>query len=144
MTPEELSRIHARAFAPERGWSAEEFGDLLGMPGVLLLVNDRAFLLGRCIAGEGEVLTLATDPAFQRTGLAGRLLGQFIDVATRQRCDRLFLEVAEDNRAARALYQRAGFVQVGLRRGYVSRAGSTPVDALVMELRTGAQEASNR
>ena len=46
----------------------------------------------------------------------------------------MFLEVAEDNIAALALYHRAGFAAVGRRRGYYHRAGAAPVDAQVLRL----------
>jgi ribosomal-protein-alanine N-acetyltransferase len=45
----------------------------------------------------------------------------------------MFLEVRPSNSAARALYARAGFREIGLRRGYYpAREGRE--DALVLEL----------
>ena len=46
---------------------------------------------------------------------------------------RLLLEVAEDNEAARRLYQAAGLVPVGRRPGYY-RVGDAPIAALIMAL----------
>lgn len=144
MTPDDLARIHARAFAPERGWTAGEFRALLDAPGVRLLTRDTSFLLGRTVAGEAEILTLATDPIVRRRGHARALLADFISAAGADGCDRIILEVARDNRAALGLYREAGFVPVGLRRGYAARAGAAPVDALVMERRITAQGAGKR
>jgi len=48
--------------------------------------------------------------------------------------ERMFLEVAEGNVAARALYARAGFSEAGRRRGYYSRNDGSREDALVLAL----------
>ena len=47
---------------------------------------------------------------------------------------RLFLEVAEDNAAARALYATAGFAEAGRRRGYYAAADGGRRDALLLAL----------
>jgi ribosomal-protein-alanine N-acetyltransferase len=43
----------------------------------------------------------------------------------------VFLEVRVDNHRAQLLYQRRGFVEIGIRRGYYQPSGT---DALVMRL----------
>ena len=47
---------------------------------------------------------------------------------------RVFLEVADDNAAARALYARAGFVEAGRRPGYYAGADGERRDALLLAL----------
>lgn len=140
MTPDALSKLHMRAFASDRGWSPDEFEALLSGRGVHLVTRDGAFLLGRAIAGEAEILTLATDPRARRQGLARSMLRDFIDLAHELGCDRLFLEVARDNMPALALYEAEGFARIGTRPGYFARAGRAPVDAIVMERGIDAQE----
>jgi ribosomal-protein-alanine N-acetyltransferase len=54
--------------------------------------------------------------------------------ARRGDAKRIFLEVAEDNEAALALYRKLGFVELGRRKRYYERAGSEPVDALTLAL----------
>ena len=44
----------------------------------------------------------------------------------------MFLEVADDNVAARALYDRIGFVQVGIRPDYYLRGAVDYVDARIL------------
>ncbi|MBM1220152.1 GNAT family N-acetyltransferase [Ponticoccus sp. SC2-23] len=139
MTPEAMSELHGRAFASERGWSPDEFAALLSGRGVHLVTRDGAFLLGRAIAGEAEILTLATDPRSRRKGLARAMLRDFMDIARDAGCDRLFLEVARDNGPALALYAGEGFARIGTRRGYFSRDGRAPVDAIMMERVIGAE-----
>ena len=48
-----------------------------------------------------------------------------------------FLEVAEDNAAARALYRAAGWNETGRRRGYYPRPGGA-LDAITLAKPLGA------
>ncbi|MBC7131836.1 MAG: GNAT family N-acetyltransferase [Roseovarius sp.] len=119
MTPEALALTHARAFAGQgRAWSAAEFADLLASPHVLAIGDARAFALGRVVAGEAELLTLATDPGHRRAGRARACLVAFMAQARARGARTAFLEVAEDNAPARALYEQAGFAEAGRRAGY--------------------------
>ncbi|RYH03836.1 GNAT family N-acetyltransferase [Salipiger sp. IMCC34102] len=129
MTPETLAQTHAAANSTDRAWSAEEFTALLSSPGALLAGDERAFALGRCIAGELEVLTVACHPDHRRQGLSRAAVAALIERAGAERC---FLEVAEDNVAARALYHALGFTQIGRRRAYYRRETGAAIDALVL------------
>ncbi len=131
MTPETLAAVHARAFVEERAWTAAEFATLLAQSSALVAGDARSFVLGRVALDEAEVLTLATDPGHRRQGLARAALADFEARAVARGAARVFLEVAEDNTAARALYSGASYRQVGRRAGYY--AGG--VAALVLEKR---------
>jgi ribosomal-protein-alanine N-acetyltransferase len=133
MTPEDLATLHARCFTTPRPWTAAEFAGFLADPLAFLLVEgDAAFLLGRAVAGEAELLTLAVAPEARRRGLGLRLISRFFYQARLRQAEEAFLEVAADNAAARALYARAGFVEAGLRRGYYTTPDGQAVDGLVM------------
>lgn len=132
MTPEALADLHARAFQDSRGWSAGEFSDLLDSPHCFLATVDHGFALGRVIAGESELLTIAVDPDFQRNGLGVACLETYEAMAIERGAETSFLEVADDNSAAKALYMRAGYRETGRRRGYYARLSGTAVDALIM------------
>lgn len=80
-------------------------------------------------AGEMEVLNIAVAPDYRRKGVARRLLGLVLGISGAMGAKKAFLEVREGNRAARALYEGAGFEQVGLRRGYYPDTGE---DALLL------------
>jgi ribosomal-protein-alanine N-acetyltransferase len=119
-------------------WSEAAFATLLALPGrQALIAGDAGEPLGMLVLGhaadEAEILTLAVLPAAQRRGVGAALVAAAQRVAARQGATRMFLEVAADNAAARALYAAAGFVPVGLRRGYYERAAGA-VDALVLAL----------
>lgn len=136
--PVALARTHAAAFAGgERAWTATEFADLLGQPGILLTGDTRAFVLGRVILDEAEILTVATDPVHRRKGLARLALLDFLSAARMAGAIRVFLEVDEANTAARALYAQAGFRPCGRRRGYYRHAEGPATDALLLEMRPG-------
>lgn len=83
--------------------------------------------------GEAHLLNISIAAPFQRNGYGARLLEHFIDLAKRRSMDLLCLEVRPSNEAARRLYVRRGFRQVGLRRGYYP-AGDGREDALVLTL----------
>lgn len=140
MTPDALAALHAQCFSTPPPWSAASFAALLADPSVFLIADPpgRAFLLGRVIAGEAELLTLATDPGSRRRGLARDLLARFDRQARARDATTAFLEVAEDNTAARALYDSAGWVRAGRRPGYYRRPGAPPVAALILCKSPGA------
>jgi ribosomal-protein-alanine N-acetyltransferase len=83
------------------------------------------------IAGEAEVLTLAVRPEQRRRGAARALLAAALALAA-PTAAAMFLEVAADNAGAVALYEAAGFEQVGRRAGYYGRTGAPSIDAIVM------------
>jgi ribosomal-protein-alanine acetyltransferase len=61
-----------------------------------------------------EILNLAIAPEYRRRGLANLLVNQCIS----SHPGTWFLEVRESNLAARRLYKRLGFEEVGRRPGY--------------------------
>ena len=103
MTPAEMAALHAHSFTTPRPWSEAEISDLLASPLVFALTRPGAFLLGRVVAGEAEVLTLAVAPEARRRGLGRKLLARFIYQARLRAAETAFLEVAAGNAAARAL-----------------------------------------
>ena len=111
-----LTALHAQAF-PGEPWSPESFSSLLAQPGVVALLDERGgFLVLRLVLDEAEILTLGVIR--KREGFATALLEAAIELLRRRDIATLHLEVAAPNVAARALYEKAGFIQTGLRRRY--------------------------
>ncbi len=125
-----LATLHAEAF--DTSWPASAFADLLGQPGVVLEGEADGFILIRAAADEAEILTLAVRPAARRQGLGARLVRNATDRAAALGATRMFLEVAEDNAPARALYEALGFESAGRRPRYYPRAEGPAVDALLL------------
>jgi [ribosomal protein S18]-alanine N-acetyltransferase len=132
MSPEMLAEVHAVCFTTPRSWSASEFAELLHNPRVFLLAESGGFLLGRVIADEAEILTLAVIPERRHAGIGQRLVDQFLTMARDQGATRAFLEVSAENHDAARLYARAGFAAEGLRRGYFRDPNGQAIDALVL------------
>jgi ribosomal-protein-alanine N-acetyltransferase len=123
-----LALLHAEAF-PDEPWSAESFSTLLAQPGVVALLDEQGgFLVLRLVLDEAEILTLGVVQ--KRAGIATGLLNTAIEQLRRHGIETLHLEVAASNLAARALYEKAGFTQSGLRRRYYADGG----DALTLRL----------
>lgn len=132
-SPEALAVTHARAFAGQgRAWRAQEFNDLLATPHVALTGDAKSFALTRIVAGEAELLTIATDPECRREGRGRSVLRDALAVAAARGATRIFLEVAAGNDAALALYHAAGFAETGRRAGYYRREDGPPEDAITM------------
>ena len=109
-----------------------QFADLLASPLVFLSATDGAFALGRVIAGEAELLTIATDPDLRRQGLARRIMAEFDQAACARGAENAFLEVAVTNAPAMALYASCGWHKTGLRKAYYHAPDGSRIDAQIM------------
>ncbi|WP_428547083.1 GNAT family N-acetyltransferase [Profundibacter sp.] len=90
------------------------------------------FALGREIAGETELLTLAVDPALQRQGHGRRLLTAFEAESRKRGATEALLEVAASNFAARSLYKLVGYRESGRRPLYYTPPQGEKIDAILM------------
>ena len=127
-----LAATHALAFTDTRSWSADEFRSLLADPSVFLSGNADAFVLGRVVLDEAEILTLTTHPDLRRQGRARVVLEEFTNEAAKRGAVTAFLEVAADNIAAVSLYLSAGFAEIARRRGYYRKTDGSTVDAVIL------------
>ncbi len=108
----------------DAGYSCWAFRSLDGLVGYAVM------MLG---ADEAHLLNLSIAASYQRRGFGGRLLEHLMRLARERGVRTLFLEVRPSNVAARRLYGRYGFTQIGLRkRYYPARSGRE--DALVLSL----------
>lgn len=129
---ERLAALHATAF--DAPWTAAAFADLLDQPGVFAVEGPDGFILMRTVVDEAEILTLAVHPDARGSGQGTRLVLEGVAAAAARGAERAFLEVAEDNAAARAVYVRTGFVEAGRRAAYYSRPDGSRADALLLAL----------
>jgi len=107
-------------------------GDYSGYPLLLAVISNEpaGFCSWRQSApDEAEILNLAVDPAFRRRGVGSALLNKVCEHAQ----GTIFLEVAEPNLPAIALYRKHGWKDAGLRAGYYNHG---IVNAVVMKKRS--------
>jgi ribosomal-protein-alanine N-acetyltransferase len=129
------ARLHATGFAD--AWSPASLAALIAAGNVLALGAEEggvliAFALFQSVAGDSDLLTIATDPARRSAGHARRLITAALPLLAAVGTTRLLLEVAEDNAPARHLYETLGFTLDGRRKGYYTAGRPAPVDALLM------------
>ncbi|TMJ34294.1 MAG: ribosomal-protein-alanine N-acetyltransferase [Alphaproteobacteria bacterium] len=113
--------LHGESF--HRAWAESEFAALLAERNVLAhrATAGRSvvgFILSRMVAAEAEILSVAVAPAARGKGLGRQLLDVHLRRLAGLGVRAVFLEVAEDNMGARAIYQRSGFRDAGRREAY--------------------------
>jgi ribosomal-protein-alanine N-acetyltransferase len=116
-----IAKLHAASF--QRGWSEEELHQLLtdrNVVGHRLTAGTAlvGFILSRVAGGEAEILSVAVAPSWRGRGLSRPMLDLHLRRLAGLGARAVFLEVGETNAAAMQLYRRAGFYEVGRRKGY--------------------------
>jgi ribosomal-protein-alanine N-acetyltransferase len=129
-----LVAIERRSFSDP--WSESSFREALASPWTFgLIAHNRrgiaGYLIGREVAGTGEILNLAVSPEFRRRGVGRALLRSGLAAFRNRRVDEVYLEVRESNHSAQALYLSSGFRPVGQRAAYYRNPKE---DALVLWL----------
>ena len=124
-------------------WTRGNFIDSLaaGYPSQVLY-GAQGELLGYFVAMEGvdelHLLNITLAPVVQRQGHARFMLDELCTLSRARRAEKIWLEVRESNLRARSVYERYGFVNIGVRRGYYPAARDTHAsgreDAVVMSL----------
>ncbi|MEP7215477.1 MAG: ribosomal protein S18-alanine N-acetyltransferase [Anaerolineaceae bacterium] len=95
----------------------EDGGEVIGFGGLWLMLD------------EAHVVTVAVRPERRRSGLGSLIVHGLLLVAQAQGMDVATLECRSSNLAARALYSRYGFYEVGLRHKYYA---DNQEDAVIM------------
>lgn len=139
---DDIHKIQATGFS--QAWPASDIARLFESDASLGLIatltpdtgaRTVGYVLATHVAGEAEILSIAVAPTCRRRGVASRLLTGLVTVLAGSGIRRLFLEVRQDDPAARALYTGLGFREAGRRAGYYAREGSKlATDAIVMRL----------
>ncbi|HIZ55972.1 MAG TPA: ribosomal protein S18-alanine N-acetyltransferase [Firmicutes bacterium] len=138
MEPAHLDQVAAieRLCFTSTAWSRETFAKGLTSP------QYPAFCAmdGACVAGyiclsvlfeEINIDNIATAPSYRRRGIGQALLLHAIGYAGQVGGALMTLEVRSSNEAARRLYQKFGFFEVGRRKNYYTHPRE---DAILMNL----------
>jgi [ribosomal protein S18]-alanine N-acetyltransferase len=132
-----LSQLHSSCF-PDDPWPPQAMAEIVAMIGLFGRIaseNEEAtgLALAQGMGEECEILALGVVPARRRAGIGSALLDAIVRECRCRGTRTLFLEVAEDNIPARALYAAYGFVQISRRANYYRRRLGH-ADALVLRL----------
>lgn len=122
----ELENLHKACF-PHKSWTAQDFADLK-KSGCEIIASQNGFAVWRVVAGEAEIITIGVHPDARKNGIASAMLTLIEDDVKKHEGTKIFLEVAENNTAARALYENSGYKQIGKRPKYYDG-----IDAILME-----------
>jgi ribosomal-protein-alanine N-acetyltransferase len=120
-------------------WGEREYDALFAAeaPRRIALVAEEAdaeilgFVIARCADDEWEIENVVVAPEQRHRGLGSALVRELAQEAGRSGAVSVLLEVRESNAAARRLYEKIGFNQIGRRRDYYR---NPPEDALLLRI----------
>jgi ribosomal-protein-alanine N-acetyltransferase len=135
-----LMAVMHGSFDPAFGeaWSALQLAGTLGLDSSFARQSVDArggasgFTLCRAAGPEVELLLIAVHPDARGRGLGRLLVARALDDALARGASELFLEVRDNNLAARALYRKCGFTAVGLRPDYYTGVSGEKFGAITM------------
>lgn len=122
----QIAQIHQLCF-PNRPWSVDDFADLK-KSGCEIIASQNGFIVWRSVLDEAEIITIGVAPDARRGGIAAAMLGIMENELKKSGVKKIFLEVAENNIAARTLYSKNGYIETGRRAKYYD-----DIDAILME-----------
>jgi len=125
---DELSESHTSYFVVESNSPGQNADS---EDSTLVRVVGYAGLSKHRMSVQGDIQTIAVDPAHRGQGLGRLLMQKLLETARNQNTEFVFLEVRADNPVAQALYQSLGFKVIDRRARYYQ---PDDVDALVMQL----------
>ena len=131
----EVAAVELRSYAFP--WSENIFRDCLRVGYTCRALDLAGRVIGYGVmsvgAGEAHILNVCVRDEFRNLGFGRRLLEHLLERAAAAGVAEAFLEVRPSNLAAIRLYQRLGFEQIGIRRGYY-QAPDGREDAIVLKL----------
>lgn len=132
-----LSKLHGELF--ESPWTTGGVQRLLEHPACLALIaielnasSPVGFIIAQMTADEAEILSVGVKKSHQRQGIGRALVEALAASAWEGGARRLFLDVAEGNAAALALYANLGFTRMGRRKEYYLHRDGDREAALLM------------
>ncbi|MFR3185952.1 MAG: ribosomal protein S18-alanine N-acetyltransferase [Ruminococcus sp.] len=122
-------------------WTETGFFTFLLREDTLFLVAEEGEkILGYCgvvtVQDEGDITNVAVEKNSQNQGIGKKLLEEMFQRTQKAGVFRLFLEVRAGNAAALHLYEKMGFVQMGIRKNYYEQ----PVEDGVVMMREKAPD----
>ncbi|MDD6306065.1 MAG: ribosomal protein S18-alanine N-acetyltransferase [Clostridiales bacterium] len=116
-----VSRIEQEIFS--KPWSYQGFVDALNLGNAIFFVAEEegkiAGYIGMYMSlDEGEITNVAVTAKMRQRGIGGMLLSEMKKEAERRSIAKIILEVRVSNAGAIRLYERNGFKNCGVRKGF--------------------------
>ena len=117
----QIAQLEAQCFSDP--WSEKSIASELENPLSLWLVAEEngqvfGYVGSQTVLDESDMMNVAVDLEYRRQGIARALIKTLIAELAKMGSRCLRLEVRVSNENARALYERMGFQQLGLRKNY--------------------------
>jgi ribosomal-protein-alanine N-acetyltransferase len=88
------------------------------------------YLFMMTLFDECHIMDFAVHPQFRRKGIGRKIIFYLIEKMRIKDVKKIFLEVRCSNLPALSLYQKAGFVEIAVRKGYYS---DPKEDAMILQ-----------
>ena len=141
---EQVARIEAQCFSLP--WSKQGFLDSIAREDTIFLVAVGQQEANDCVKteseeiilgyiglytsfDEGEITNVAVSPEYRKQGIGDQLVTAMQKAAKEKNLERIILEVRAANEPALSLYNRKGFVKLGIRKNFYEMPTE---DAIIM------------
>ena len=130
----DIIEIEALSYGPHH-WSYESFeGEIKSnLAYYICAVDENDKVLGYLglwrVIDEAHITTLAVHPEHRREHIAQRLLLNMLDFCYQEKVKYITLEVRVSNEGAKKLYEKFGFMSLGIRKQYYQDNNE---DAIIM------------
>ena len=136
--------IEIESLSPESTWTKGNFVDSLNAGYWAYCLrrlaeddDERDELVAYCVllpaVNELELLNITVHQDYRKKGYAQKVLQVMEDLALSRSMENIFLEVRFSNQPAKNLYQKLGYVEVGVRKDYYPLISGGREDAIVMK-----------
>lgn len=117
----EICRIENENFSMP--WSEQSFASELDSENSIFasaLDGEKVcgFAVVRYCLDEGELFNISVDKAVQNAGIGSSLMRFVLEEVEKREVNTIFLEARCSNMSARHLYEKFGFKNIGIRKGY--------------------------
>lgn len=115
-------------------WSQKSISETISNPQTICLLAEKAgkitgYLLAYIAVDEAEIARIAVIKEQRRQGTGGSLMHALEESCKARQIRKVLLDVRESNQTARAFYEKTGFQEDGIRKGFYE---APPEDAVLM------------
>lgn len=106
-------------------WSIKQIEDEIKNENAVFLISKTdnilsGYISGKLILDEFYISNVAVDKNYRRQGIGFLLISELLNILSVANCTFATLEVRESNYTARALYEKLGFENLGIRKNFYS------------------------